>query len=154
VQHAARLNIGDRVFFLGRREDVPALLGAADVFALASLWEGNPLSLMEAMAAGLPVIATTVGGVPELVQHGWHGLLCPPGDIQTLTSALLEIAQDAAARRKMGFAARQRAHERFDQRAMIRAYEDLYEKLLSADVRRRYESGIVSQPSVVGERRP
>jgi glycosyltransferase involved in cell wall biosynthesis len=132
---ARRLNIVDRVFFLGHREDVPALLGAADVFTLASLWEGNPLSVMEAMAAGVPVVASAVGGVPELVENGTHGLLPMAGDVQGFTSALMLLAQDPVMRRKMGERAAQRARERFHRRAMLRAYEDLYENLLSAAYR-------------------
>ncbi len=130
-QRAKHLKIGDRVLFLGRREDISTVLGAADVFTLASLWEGNPLSVMEAMAAGLPVVATAVGGVPELMEHGCHGFLPRAGDVPALASGLLALAQDPAMRRSMGDAAGKRARERFDRHPMIRAYEDLYERLLA-----------------------
>jgi len=130
-QQAQRLGIRDRVFFLGRREDVPALLGAADIFALASLYEGNPLSVMEAMASGLAVVATSVGGIPELIEDGRSGLLVNSGDTQAFAQALSRLAGDPAALQATGEAARQRAREKFDQRLMIRAYEDLYEKLLT-----------------------
>ena len=131
-QQAERLRIRDRVFFLGRRQDVRDLLGAADVFALSSIYEGNPLSVMEAMAAGLPVVATSVGGIPELIESGRNGLLVNSGDTQSFADALMMFANDPAALRRMGDAAARRAREKFDQSLMIRAYEDLYTGLLSA----------------------
>ena len=131
-QLTGQLNISDQVRFLGRREDMPEVLAAADVFTLASHWEGNPLSVMEAMAAGLPVVATSVGGVPELVEHGRSGFLAASGDTAGFSQALLEVARDSATLRRMGEAAAQRAREKFDQRDMVRAYDRLYMNLLSA----------------------
>lgn len=127
---AERLKIRDRVFFLGRREDVVALLGAADVFALASLWEGNPLSVMEAMAAGIPVVVTAVGGVPELVEHGQSGFIAESGNTEAFASALLNVARDSAVLRSLGAAAAKRARDKFDHRQMVQAYDELYGKLL------------------------
>ncbi len=131
-KQAESLKIRDRLFFLGRRQDVDALLGAADVFALASLWEGNPLSVMEAMAAGLPVVATAVGGVPELIEHGQSGFITEPGDTESFADALLNVARDRAVLRSFGEAAAKRAREKFDHRQMVQAYDELYGKLLSA----------------------
>jgi glycosyltransferase involved in cell wall biosynthesis len=110
--------------------DVPAILAAADVFVLSSLWEGNPLSIMEAMAAGKPVIATAVGGVPELVEDGVSGILVPPRTPDALAEAMILLAREAVLRRKMGEVARQRALERFGVDRMAREYERLYLKLL------------------------
>ncbi|MDQ2949413.1 MAG: glycosyltransferase [Acidobacteriota bacterium] len=124
-----RLGIDSQIRFLGRRSDVAEILSAADVFVLASLWEGNPLSVMEAMASGLPVIATTVGAVPELVENGVHGWLVPPGDSPALTEAMLRMI-DPEKRRRMGGAAALRAKEKFDYRLMVQAYEALYERLI------------------------
>ena len=124
----------DRVFFLGRRSDVPALLGASDIFALASLWEGNPLSVMEAMAAGLPLAGTRVGAVPELALHGMQGLLVPPGDDAALASAMTRLAHDREFRRRVGRAAAERARRHFDHRHMVQAYERLYGQLVGASV--------------------
>lgn len=131
-RQAESLGLRARVVFLGRRDDVPELFGAADVFVLASLWEGNPLSVMEAMAAGLPVVATEVGGVPELVHHGRHGFLVPPGDIDGFAAAMLRLGQNMLERRGLGEAAERRAREEFDARLMVEAYHELYQALLPA----------------------
>jgi sugar transferase (PEP-CTERM/EpsH1 system associated) len=128
---AQSLGIESQVRFLGRRSDIPDLLAAGDVFVLASLWEGNPLSVMEAMAAGRPVIATSVGGVPELLDHAVHGFLVPPGDAHALSKAMLYLMQNPGERLRMGRAAAIRAREKFDHRQMVKAYEALYETLLS-----------------------
>lgn len=132
---AAQLGITSRMRFLGRREDVPQLLAASDVFVLASLWEGNPLSVMEAMAAGLPCVVTSVGGVPELVESGKHGFVVPPADPASLAGAMMKLASDPVARRRMGAAAAACAAERFDHRHMVAAYEKLYQRLLPAEAR-------------------
>jgi glycosyltransferase involved in cell wall biosynthesis len=112
---------------LGVRTDLPELLSACDVFALASEWEGHPLSVIEAMAAGLPVIATAVGGVPEIV--GDAGLLVRPGDTSALAGALRELALNPERRHTLGHAARERAR-RFDVRTMVAAYGALFEELV------------------------
>jgi sugar transferase (PEP-CTERM/EpsH1 system associated) len=128
---AQSLGIRSQVRFLGRRDDIPDVLAAADVFVLASLWEGSPLSVMEAMAAGRPVIATTVGGVPELLDDGVHGFLVSPGDARALSEAMLHLMRNPGERVRMGSAAAIRARERFDHRQMVKAYEALYQSLLS-----------------------
>jgi glycosyltransferase involved in cell wall biosynthesis len=131
IQHQVRaLGIESRVRFLGVRSDIPDLLRAADVFVFPSRWEGNPLSVMEAMAAGLPVIATAVGGVPELVEDGASGILVPNEDLHGLVAAMQRMAQNPDLREQMGRAARCRAVERFDIRQTVRAYEALYEEIL------------------------
>ncbi|WP_279165375.1 glycosyltransferase [Thermus scotoductus] len=124
------LGLEDRVRFLGLRTDVPEILAAADAFILSSRWEGNPLSVMEAMAAGKPVIATAVGGVPELVQDGKSGVLVPPGDVEALAEAILRLAGDVHLRRQLGQEAFKQARERFDVSVMVKGYETLYEVLL------------------------
>ncbi|MBA3943476.1 MAG: glycosyltransferase family 4 protein [Herpetosiphonaceae bacterium] len=103
---AQQLAIAAHVRFLGDRDDVPALLGQAQLFVLASRYEGLPISILEAMRAGLPVIASSVGGVPELVQHGVTGLLVPHSDLQALTLALRRLLDDARLRRSLGEAGR------------------------------------------------
>lgn len=129
-QLARELGVAERVRFWGVRSDVPALLNAADIFTLPSRYEGNPLSVMEAMAAGLPVVATAVGGVPELVEEGVSGFLTPNEDVEALTAALQRLVDNAELRRQMGEAALRRARERFDVRHTVRAYEALYEEIL------------------------
>jgi glycosyltransferase involved in cell wall biosynthesis len=119
-----------QVHLLGQRSDVPEVLNAADVFVLSSDYEGNPLSVLEAMAAGKPVISTAVGGVPELVEGGC-GLLVPPRDAQALSKAMSYMLENAGARISVGKASAARAVERFDLRVMTEAYEDLYKKLVA-----------------------
>jgi len=131
------LGLSAQVQLLGRRDDIPQLLAASDVFALASLWEGNPLSVMEAMAAGLPVVVTAVGGVPELVADQKQGLVVPAGDAAAFSTALLHMATDPAMRRAMGIAAAKRALTEFHDRNMVEAYESLYDALLSVTVESR-----------------
>ncbi|MGK3998152.1 glycosyltransferase family 4 protein [Sorangium sp. So ce1024] len=128
-QQAARLGLTGAVTFTGTRGDVAELLPAFDVFALASLTEGISLTLIEAASAGLPIVATRVGGNPEIVQEGETGLLVPPGAPETLAAALEAVAvrEDRA---EMGVRGRARMIERFGMDQMIRAYEALYTELL------------------------
>jgi glycosyltransferase involved in cell wall biosynthesis len=123
--------LGDAGELLGERDDVPELLASADVFALSSRSEGLPLSILEAMAAGLPVVATAVGGIPELVVDGETGLLVPPGDAQALADALRRLLGDPSLRRRFGDAARERAERDFSVERVRRAHVDLYERLLA-----------------------
>jgi glycosyltransferase involved in cell wall biosynthesis len=126
---AARLGLRDRVTFLGRRSDMPSVLAAADAVALSSQWEGNPLSVMEAMTAGKPVVATSVGAVPELLRDGTEGFLVPPGDAGALAGAMCKVCDFAPEELKaMGRAAASRACERFDIAAMTLSYADLYDR--------------------------
>jgi glycosyltransferase involved in cell wall biosynthesis len=110
----------DRVRLLGVRTDLPELLSSCDVFAMASEWEGHPLALMEAMAAGLPVVATAVGGVPEIV--GEAGLLCPPLELREALRTALTRRED------LGASALARA-QAFDIRRTVERYAELFERL-------------------------
>ena len=129
-EQVAALGLQERVRFLGVRADVADILRASDVFVLSSRVEGNLMSVMEAMAAGLPVVSTAVGGVPELVRAGVTGLLVPAGDACSLAEAIAQLGCDPARRAAMGNAARQTARERFDVRVMSLAYATLYQQLL------------------------
>jgi len=108
AEHAS-LRLGDTVRFLGFRSDVADLLRAADLFCLSSRLEGLGTSILEAMAAGLPVVATRAGGIPEIVAEGVTGLLVPPGNPDALADALVAMASDTVRRTGMGGAARERA---------------------------------------------
>jgi glycosyltransferase involved in cell wall biosynthesis len=123
------LNVADRVRFTGFRRDVPEVLHASDLFVHASLTEGFPNAVLEAMAMGKPVVATDVGGVPELVLHGETGLLVPSGDEGALTQALLRLLGDPEARRRMGDAGRSRAQQCFDQKTQIAKLETYLERM-------------------------
>jgi glycosyltransferase involved in cell wall biosynthesis len=119
------------VVLLGYRQDVPALLGAADVLLQASRCEeGAPLSVIEAQVAGTPVVATRVGGVPEIVEEGRTGLLTPAGDDAALAAALARLAADPPLRTALGRAGRQRAVAVFSEDQMHAAYARLYDEML------------------------
>jgi glycosyltransferase involved in cell wall biosynthesis len=126
----AKLAGRERVHLLGVRADIPEVLASADVFALASNWEGLPLAVLEAMAAGLPVAATRVGCIPEVVEDGRTGFLVPPGNEEALASALHRLATDANLRKQLGAAARARSMS-FAVDRMVAAYESLFTQLLS-----------------------
>ncbi len=148
-QQARELGIAAQVEFLGRREDVAGLLAECDVFVLASLWEGNPLSVMEAMAAGLPVVVTAAGGVPELVESETHGMVVAPGDVPALAEAMLRVARDPALRQAMGDAGAAHARARFDYGRMVEDYEALYEQLMppgTGTARKRVQGGADACP--------
>jgi L-malate glycosyltransferase len=127
---SAELGIHDHVDFLGVRDDVDSLLPAADVFTLSSVSEGVSVTLLEAMATGLPIAATDVGGNSEVVEHNKTGLLSPRGDDRALADHLTDLLQDPAKRRAFGEAGRARLLDRFTQDRMHRAYARLYARLL------------------------
>jgi glycosyltransferase involved in cell wall biosynthesis len=125
---AHELGIADRVAFVGVRADIAEMLSACDLFALASGWEGSPVAIIEAMASGLPVIATAVGGVPELVADGDTGFLVRPGDTAAFAGRLAQLARDPDLRRRMGDAARSRAVA-LSAGAMIERYSELFQRV-------------------------
>jgi glycosyltransferase involved in cell wall biosynthesis len=123
---AAALASGERVHFLGERSDARDLLGAADLFVLPSLWEGLPIALLEAMAAGLPVVATAVSGTREVVVDGVTGILVPPGDEESLTAALDRLVTDRAAAGQMGSEGRRRVAAEFSGSRLAQRHAALY----------------------------
>ncbi len=125
-----RLRLGDSVRLLGDRSDVPRLLAAADVFVCSSRSEGMPVSIIEAMAVGLPVVASAVGGVPEMVDDGRTGLLVAPGEAAMFADALARLIGDRTLREQMGRAGRKDALQRYDLPAFRRAHLELYARLL------------------------
>ena len=127
---ASELGVESRVWFAGAVEDVPGALRSVDVFALTSLNEGISNTILEAMATGLPVLATAVGGNVELVVPGLTGLLVPPGDVDSLADALATYVADPELRRRHGAAGRARAVEEFSLSAMVARYLDLYDATL------------------------
>lgn len=129
-RQAERLGVADRVRFLGRREDVPALLAACDVFALPSLYEGSSLALLEAMAARRAVVSSAIPGTDELIEDGRTGLLVAPGDPGTLAGALGRLLDDPGLRDSLAAAARERVEREFDSAATARRVAAIYGEVL------------------------
>lgn len=126
-----RLGLSARVHFLGARRDLGDVLAAIDLFVMPSLWEGLPLSMVLAMGAGLPVVATRVAGIPEVVQDGVTGVLVPPADVTALGSALARLVADRESRRALGTAAAAFVRPRFGVDGYVAAITSLYDRLLA-----------------------
>jgi glycosyltransferase involved in cell wall biosynthesis len=120
---------GKNVQFLGNRDNIPEILENADVFALTSLNEGISNTILEAMAAELPVVATDVGGNPELVRPGETGYLFPPGDADALLKALKEYRESPELRRRHGRQGRRAVLEEFSVKRMVSRYEEVWQRL-------------------------
>lgn len=128
---ARALGLADRVIFLGQRQDVRELLAGCDAFVLPSLWEGLPVSILEAMAAGKPVIASEIPGNDEAVVHGITGLLVPPRDPVALADAIRSVVADPALAARLGTAGRERAEQEFSVDTMVRRTTAIYDEILS-----------------------
>ena len=135
------LGLEERVRLVGERSDVPALLADSDLFVLSSRSEGLPVSVLEAMAAELPVVASGVGGLAELVVDGETGILVPPGDTLALAAALGQMVEDRERRGRLGAAGRARAEAFFDLAPFRRAHVELYEQQLAL-------AGVVAKPPI------
>jgi glycosyltransferase involved in cell wall biosynthesis len=126
-----RLALGEQVQFLGMRDDVPQCLRELDIFVLPSRFEGLPLTVIEAMATGLPVVATNVGSMAELVEEGVNGFLVEPENPPVLANAIARLVSDERLRRQMGQQGRKMAVAQFDLQAAARQHEELYLRLLA-----------------------
>ena len=122
-----RLGLTGRIILTGTRQDVPRLVAGLDALVFSSEREGLSMAMLEAMAAGVPVIATRVGGTPELIESGVSGILVEPGRADALATELVALLQTPATVTQLGDAARRRVAERFSLRAMVQTYETLYE---------------------------
>jgi len=131
----AEAGLGGFVHLLGWRDDVAELLAAMDIFLLTSLYEGLPRVVLQAMAAGVPVVATDTGGVAEVVLEGETGRLVPPGNPAAAAAAIADLAEDPETRRSLALTARSRLGEEFDRRRMVRDLEDLYDEVLGRSPR-------------------
>ena len=130
-EESRRLGIGDRVVFLGFRRDVPMVLAALDLFVQPSIYEGFGLSLLEAMAAGLPVVASRVGGIPEVIEDGHTGILVQPQDPAALAGAVVRLLGDTEGARRLGESAANRARERYSLSRVAQRVDDLYRDILA-----------------------
>lgn len=129
-QACHRLGLEDRVHFLGHRAGVPAFLRQMDLFILPSLSEGLPMALLEAMAAGVPVLSTTVGGIPGILDYGQAGKLVSPGDAPALAAAMLELIHDRYLRDTLAQRGRLRVDTVYSRSSMCQRYEAQYTALL------------------------
>jgi hypothetical protein len=125
---AGHLGIEDRVRFLGEVREPQAFYDMTDMFVMTSRWEGFPVVLLEAMAAGKAVVSTEVGGIAEMIDHGESGLLCPAGDVEQLASALCFLSDGPDRRARMGALARERVRARFAIQRLARDWDALYEE--------------------------
>jgi glycosyltransferase involved in cell wall biosynthesis len=122
--------IDDCVFLLGYRDDIPRVMVSSDMLVLPSYREGTPLVILEAMAAGLPVIATDIAGIPEQIENGANGFLIPPGDADALATQIERLLSSPGLREQFGAAGRRRSSQ-FSRDRMIEDYSSLYRELLS-----------------------
>jgi glycosyltransferase involved in cell wall biosynthesis len=135
-EQARALGLGDRVRFAGHRTDVPDLLGAIDLLAIPSLYEGTPLALFEAMAAGKAIVSSAVDGCAEVIEDGRTGLLVPPQDPAALAHAISRLLADEPLRLELSAAARA-ASARYDVAAGVAQMQDLYDEALAHAAARR-----------------
>jgi glycosyltransferase involved in cell wall biosynthesis len=124
--------LGEEIQLAGRREDIADLIPALDIAVMPSKYEGMPLAILEYMAGGAPIVATAVGGVPELIDDGVHGLLVRPEDPEDLAAALQRLLEDRELAARLGAAAKQRQRANFDLDVVVRRLEDLYLELYSS----------------------
>jgi glycosyltransferase involved in cell wall biosynthesis len=132
VEQVRTAGLEDAVVFAGRRDDIPEVLAAADVFVLPTLFDALPTVIMEAMAARLPVVASATGGIPDMVVDGVEGLLVPPGDVGALARAVSRLLADRELARALGTAARGRAERCFSLTGQAARQAELYDHLIAA----------------------
>ena len=130
-RQASDPELDGRIIFTGERTDVPRLMAACDLFVMASRWEGFGLVFVEAMAAGKPVVATNVSGIPEVVLHEQTGLLVPPDDSPALAAAILRLCADPGERRRLGNAGYERVHLHFTADRMVEETLEIYREALA-----------------------
>jgi len=132
---ATKLGLQEKVIFVGERMDIPELLNIMDIFVLPSLSEGLSNTILEAMASGLPVVATRVGGNPELIVDGETGFLVPPTDYQSLSKVIIQLLKDTSLTKRMGLAGQERVKKQFSLSKMVNSYEKLYKELIKKNIK-------------------
>lgn len=136
------LKLADRIRLVGQKDDVDSWISAFDIFVLSSQWEGMPNVLLEAMAVAKPVVATRVGGVPEVVIAGETGLLVPPDDPEAMAGAISVLISEPERAQRMGKAGRQRVIDHFDIKTTVKKTEALYDRLLKEKLGLVYQEGV------------
>ncbi|MFH2068871.1 MAG: glycosyltransferase [Candidatus Omnitrophota bacterium] len=124
-----RLGISSKVFFLGFRKDLSVFYSGLDIFVMPSLWEGMPVALLEALSYGIPVVATAVSGIPEVVSDGCEGFLVAPANPRQITVGMLELLNNPQKRLEMGGRGRARAETEYSREKMVTAYANLYREM-------------------------
>jgi glycosyltransferase involved in cell wall biosynthesis len=142
-----RAELADRVVLMGERRDIPEILRSSDIFVLSSWSEGLPRAVIEAMVAGLPVIASSVGGVPELVDHGITGLLVPPGNPAALAGAIRTLLEKPEMARCMGERGRMKAIRKFSLTTTVSKTLSLYDDLLGGNYYAGKTAGRTGDPA-------
>jgi glycosyltransferase involved in cell wall biosynthesis len=135
-----RIGVGEQVALLGRRDDVEQIVRELDVAVLCSVREGSPLAMLEYMASGAPIVATAVGGIPELVEDGVHGVLVDAADPQALCAGIAKLLDDRALSARLAAAAQARRAAEFDLAGLMRRIEGLYDELLQDNGRAVHRS--------------
>lgn len=141
---AAGLDIADKVQFLGYRDNLPAIYATFDIFFLSSLREGICNSLLEAMAMGIPVVATDVGGTKEVILHERTGFLVSSGNVEGMAKAILRLVSNTVLRKKLGLAGRKRIEDDFSFRSRLSRIETLYEEIIEQRMALRLERHLMS----------
>lgn len=126
IQH---YGLGESVRLLGNRADIPELLAISDVFVFPSLYEAQPVALLEAMAAGLPIVASAIPAIQQIARHDKEALLVPPGDAMRLADAIIKLVTEKEYSLALAYAARMRVQKEYSIASTIEAYENLYKKL-------------------------
>jgi len=131
LEHLAKdLNLRERIIFLGARRNVPEILSKIDIVVMPSLWEGLGIAVLEAAAAGKPIVASRVGGIPEIISDGETGILVEPGNVKSLADGLEHVLLGKIDAKDMGARARKMVEEKFSVEKMIQEYEELYTELV------------------------
>lgn len=130
---AAERGLRENVLFAGLRTDIPRCMAAMDVYVQPSFYEGHSLTILEAMAAGLPIVSTSVGGTPEIIRNGSNGFLYRPGDYEQMAAVVLDLYRQPSLSSKIGRAGRKRVAEHFSVGVMVHQYENLYRRLVGTE---------------------
>lgn len=128
-EESAALGLSEDAILLGERHDIPEIYRAMDLYLMSSLWEGAPLALADAMAAGLPSVATSVGGMPEQLNYGECGIIVPPKDPEAMANAVIGLYKNKDKMASLAEKARKRALDKYSSEAMVRKLEDIYASL-------------------------
>lgn len=147
-KQARALGIEGAVRFAGIREDIPIVLNGFDVFVLPSLWEGFGTAIIEAMACGVPVVATRVGGIPEIIEHGTDGLLVPPGRSRPLAQSIIKLLDNASLRRDMIYRGLRKTMGPFNVARMVETVAKIYSQMFYRTMRPRKEVSMGSGATV------